>query len=36
MSLYGNGLEFGAKIHTIKGGINYHFNRGGPVAAASY
>jgi outer membrane immunogenic protein len=30
---YFNGLELGAKIHTIKGGINYHFNWGSPVVA---
>jgi len=30
---YFNGLELGAKIHTIKGGINYHFNWGAPVVA---
>jgi outer membrane immunogenic protein len=30
---YGAGLDLGAKIHTVKGGINYHFNWGGPVVA---
>lgn len=30
---YFNAVEFGEKIHTIKGGINYHFNWGSAVAA---
>jgi outer membrane immunogenic protein len=30
---YFGGLEFGTKIHTVKGGLNYHFNWGGPVVA---
>jgi len=33
---YFDSIELGASIHTIKGGINYHFNWGGPVAAARY
>jgi outer membrane immunogenic protein len=27
------GLDFGVTTHTVKGGINYHFNWGGPVVA---
>jgi outer membrane immunogenic protein len=27
------GVELGATVHTVKGGINYHFNWGGPVVA---
>jgi outer membrane immunogenic protein len=27
------GIELGATVHTVKGGINYHFNWGGPVVA---
>lgn len=27
------GVDLGATVHTVKGGINYHFNWGGPVVA---
>jgi outer membrane immunogenic protein len=32
---YFNGIvsDLGATVHTVKGGINYHFNWGGPVVA---
>ncbi|WP_315832617.1 outer membrane protein [Bradyrhizobium prioriisuperbiae] len=30
---YFNALDLGTSVHTIKGGINYHFNWGGPVVA---
>jgi outer membrane immunogenic protein len=32
---YFNGMvpDLGATVHTVKGGINYHFNWGGPVVA---
>lgn len=30
---YFNVVDLGASLHTVKGGINYHFNWGGPVVA---
>jgi outer membrane immunogenic protein len=32
-NIFPGGVGVGHSLHTIKGGINYHFNWGGPVVA---